>query len=106
MTLEKNADYRLVDHTKPNLVPGTYSYQFVEKSIRNKKLEDPEYHRVGSSTNNVRPVGSSTFRAKSTRHTFSAEDDQILYDWMKPFEEQGGKWRGNKIYQQLEEKVC
>lgn len=106
MHLEKKADYRLVDHIKPNPAPGTYSYKFVEKSIRNKNLENPEDHLVGPSTNNVRPVGSTTIRAKSTRKPFTVGDDQILYDWMKPFEKKGGKWSGNKIYQQLEDEVC
>lgn len=33
------------------------------------------------------------------------KDDQILYDWVKPFEEQGGAYKGNEIYKQLENEV-
>ncbi|KAL1960306.1 hypothetical protein VTO42DRAFT_8266 [Malbranchea cinnamomea] len=102
--LEKDADYRLVDHTKKDLAPGTYSYQFVERSIRNNKLENPEDHRVGPSPNRIRPVGSTTIRPRDHRRVFTAKDDQILYDWVKPYELAGGKWSGNKIYQQLAEK--
>jgi hypothetical protein len=44
-------------------------------------------------------------RPKETRNRFTAKDDQILYDFVKPFEDRGGAYRGNVIYQQLEEKV-
>ncbi|KAK2829862.1 hypothetical protein FQN49_007186 [Arthroderma sp. PD_2] len=36
------------------------------------------------------------------REPYTAEDDRILYDWVKPIEQAGGRVSGNKIYQQLE----
>ncbi|EFE31060.1 transcription factor Rap1, putative [Trichophyton benhamiae CBS 112371] len=41
--------------------------------------------------------------AKRYRNPFTAEDDQILYDWMERYKLAGGAVSGNKIYQQLEQ---
>ncbi|KKZ68606.1 hypothetical protein EMCG_05763 [[Emmonsia] crescens] len=102
--LEKDADVLLVDHMRGNNPPGSTSFQFIEKSIQNGKLESIEEHRAGPQPGYIRPVGSSTTRQKGHRSAFTAKDDQILYDWVKPFEENGGQIGGNKIYQQLAEK--
>ncbi|OJD12039.1 hypothetical protein AJ78_07310 [Emergomyces pasteurianus Ep9510] len=102
--LEKDADVLLVDHMRGNNPPGSTSFQYIEKSIQNGKLESLEDHRAGPQPGYVRPVGSTTTRQKGHRSAFTAKDDQILYDWVKPFEEKGGRIGGNKIYQQLAEK--
>ncbi|EGE82813.1 transcription factor Rap1 [Blastomyces dermatitidis ATCC 18188] len=102
--LEKDADVLLVDHMRGNNPPGSISFQYIEKSIQNGRLESLEDHRAGPEAMYVRPVGSTITRPKSHRSAFTAKDDQILYDWVKPFEEKGGQIGGNKIYQQLAEK--
>ncbi|OJD25920.1 hypothetical protein ACJ73_02708 [Blastomyces percursus] len=102
--LEKDADVRLVDHMRGNNPPGSISFQYIEKSIQNGRLESLQDHRAGPGAGYIRPVGSTITRPKCHRSAFTAKDDQILYDWVKPFEEKGGQIGGNKIYQQLAEK--
>ncbi|EFQ98421.1 hypothetical protein MGYG_01451 [Nannizzia gypsea CBS 118893] len=97
--LEKDADFLLVDHLRKDNPPGTYSYQFVERSIRQGVLQELDKFMAGVPRASVRqpPMGP----ARRYREPFTAKDDQILYDWMKPFEQAGGAVSGNKIYQQL-----
>ncbi|KAN0068350.1 TRF2-interacting telomeric protein/Rap1 - C terminal domain containing protein [Elaphomyces granulatus] len=97
------ADIKLVDHTKRDLPPDTYSYQYVERSIRNNKLESLEAHRAGESSKVARPVGAHTSTRKH-RTAFSLEDDKILWDWMQTYEENGVAIGGNLPYQSLAEK--
>lgn len=82
-----------------------YSYQYVEKSVQNGKLENLEDHRAGPAAGDVRPVGSTHISARAHRVPFSAEDDRILRGWLGPYEKAGGSISGNKIYQELEAKV-
>ncbi|RVX75632.1 hypothetical protein B0A52_00985 [Exophiala mesophila] len=100
--LDKQADIRLVDHARKGNPSGTYSYRYVERSIRNGKLESLEDHAIGMSTKTSRPVGSTIVPAKSSRRPFTNEDDQLLWDWIKPFQDRGGAWKGNEIYRTLE----
>lgn len=79
-----------------------HSYTFIEKSVRNGRLEDPEDHRAGQ---RVRPVGAVGIPARSSRTPFTLQDDQILWDWVQPYERRGDQIAGNLIYQQLAEQV-
>lgn len=82
-----------------------YSYQYVERSVRNGKLENLEDHRAGPSAQ--RPVGASHIPHKKTRSEYTLNDDQILFDWLYPYEQAGdAPVNGNKIYMELAEKVC
>ncbi|EXJ61388.1 uncharacterized protein A1O5_11702 [Cladophialophora psammophila CBS 110553] len=100
---DTDADVRLVDHLKKNNAPGTYSYRYVEHSLRNGRLENLADHAVGAPSRVSRPVGSTLTAPKSGRTPFTPEDDQFLWDWMKPFIDRGGAWKGNEIYKQMEE---
>ena len=85
------------------LIPGlSFSYKFIDLSIRNGALEDPEDHRAAPETLPPRPAGSVTQSAKSIRVPFTLADDRFLLDWMENYD---GPDAGNKVYQQLGQAV-
>ncbi|KAL3464027.1 TRF2-interacting telomeric protein/Rap1 C terminal domain-containing protein [Aspergillus heterothallicus] len=97
---EKDADVLLVDHTRKNLTPDVYSYKFIEKSIQDGVLQDLEKYKAGPSS--ARPVGATNIPTKGHRTPYTLEDDQILWDYMQPFEEDPtAPVSGNKLYQDL-----
>ncbi|KAJ9607229.1 hypothetical protein H2200_008301 [Cladophialophora chaetospira] len=100
--MDVDADVRLVDHAKKTNAPGTYSYKYVEASIRNGVLEDLASHAIGAPSRVSRPVGSIVTAPKPGRTPFTPEEDQLLWNWVKPFMDKGGAWKGNEIYKQLE----
>jgi hypothetical protein len=102
--LEKMADYLIVDHMRKDVPAGSISYTFIEQSIRNGDLEDPDDHRAGEPAGTVREIGSLR-PTKGVRVPYTAEDDRQLYNWIKSYERQGGAIMGNEIYKQLELKV-
>ncbi|KAI9781729.1 MAG: hypothetical protein M1839_005722 [Geoglossum umbratile] len=99
--LEQAADIKIVDHFKKSLPPDSYSYTFIEQSVRHGELQSLEDHRARPEAAIPRPVASQK-SAKGTRLPFSFEDDRLLYDWVTNHERTGGKVAGNQIYQQLE----
>jgi hypothetical protein len=105
--LEKKADYLIADHFRPReSPPGSLSYEFVEKSIQDGALRDPEHHRAGPPLGEVREVGSISRPSKGGRTPYTAEEDRILYKWVRDAETAGGLASGNEMYKQLEAKVC
>ncbi|KKK15839.1 hypothetical protein ARAM_004543 [Aspergillus rambellii] len=101
--LEKDAEIQLVDHARKNLPANTFSYQFVETSVRNGKLENLEAYRAGPSA--ARPVGATHIPSRGHRLPYTMQEDQILWDWMQPYEnDKSAPISGNKIYQDLAEK--
>ncbi|KAJ6095756.1 hypothetical protein N7486_006502 [Penicillium sp. IBT 16267x] len=99
---EKLAEIKIVDHMKKNLPADSYSYQFVERSVQNGKREDLEPYRAGPSAQ--RPVGASHIPRKTTRSEYTLKDDQILFDWLHPYELEGNApIMGNNIYKALAE---
>ncbi|KAJ9667273.1 hypothetical protein H2201_002474 [Coniosporium apollinis] len=101
--LEKLADYLIVDHARKDTPPGGISYRFIEQSIKEGRLEDPETHLVGQPVGTVRAVGSVQPK-KGGRTPYTQADDLELYRWVKGCERQGCSVLGNEIYKQLEEK--
>lgn len=75
----------------------------MERSIRQRVLQEPSEFLVGAPRGSVRQPAMGP--AKRYRKQFTAEDDQILYDWMERYKMAGGAVSGNKIYQQLEQQV-
>ena len=84
---------------------SSYSYTFIEKSLRNGILEELQDHRVGPVEGTVRAIGSIVQPAKGTRNKFTDEDDSILWEWVREHPQKGGGTDGNEIYKQLEAKV-
>ncbi|MCJ1245299.1 hypothetical protein MMC30_002503 [Trapelia coarctata] len=99
--LEKFADVKIVDHFKKGIGPGTHSYQYIERSVRNGVLEDLDDHRAGPSSSTARPVGAIGQPAKGTRAPFTAQDDQILREWAGEQARKGQATSGNEIFKQL-----
>ena len=115
-----------MDHARKDNVPGTsvlpifpecfpkartdrkssYSWQYIDKSVKNGVLENLDDHRVGEPARTVRAVGSvNSMPKKSTRTPFTAEDDRILTEWVTGYGARGGYVLGNKIYEQLAAEV-
>ena len=101
--LEKQADVLIVDHTRKNAPVGTHSYTYIEQSIRNGTLDDLANHVVGPTKSTDRPVGSMTTASKGSRSKFTEAEDQLLWNFVKPYENAGGATGGNEIYKQLED---
>ncbi|KAL6714467.1 hypothetical protein ACLMJK_007891 [Lecanora helva] len=104
LPIEKHADVKIVDHTRKEALPGTFSYTFIEKSVRNGALENLGNHRAGPPEGTVRSIGSIVQPAKGTRNKYTQEDDRILWSWVHETPQKGGGTDGNEIYKQLEAK--
>jgi hypothetical protein len=104
--LEKKADYKIVDHARRDCPPGSTSYEFIEKSIKQGELQDPADHAAGPPLGEAREAGAIHQPTKSGRAAYTAEEDRILYKWVRDAEAAGGLVSGNEIYKQLEATVC
>lgn len=103
--LERQADFLIADHARKDTPPGSLSYRFIEKSVENGEIENPDAYPAGPAPGVQRDAGSSR-PTKGIRTPFSAEDDRLLGDWVRDFARQGGAVSGNEIYKQLESVVC
>lgn len=85
--------------------PATrHSYKFVEDSVKQGKLQDLRKYEAGPSA--PRPVGATDIPSRSHKRAYTIEDDQILWDWMQPYEHQKtAPISGNMIYQDLAARV-
>lgn len=106
VSLEKKADFMIADHDRRDCAPGTISYKFVDKSIEDGQLRDPADHRAGPPLGESREPGAINRPAKGSRAAYTAEEDRILYMWVRDCEANGGLAGGNEIYKQLGAKVC
>lgn len=84
---------------------ASYSFTFIEKSIRNGVLENLEDHIVGPAPGTVRSIGSTIQPSKGTRSKYTEEDDCVLWQWVHSHTQKGGGTDGNEIYRQLEAQV-
>lgn len=91
----------IADHARKDAVPGSYSWTWIEQSVKNGILEDLEDHRAGPVAGTSRSVGSSQ-PTRIARTAFTAADDRALALWVTSAEKQGLSTKGNAIYQQLE----
>lgn len=98
--LEKNADYLICDHLRKDNPSGAISYKFIEESVQNGRIADPDAHACGPARGAPRPVGAPQM-TRNGRVSYSTEDDHVLYSWVKECQAKGGKELGNTIFQQL-----
>ncbi|KAF2825368.1 hypothetical protein CC86DRAFT_371062 [Ophiobolus disseminans] len=102
--LEKQADYMIADHIRKDCPPGSISYEFVDKSIKEGRLRDPQDHRAGPQLGEAREPGAINRPVKGGRAPYTADEDIILYIWVRDCVANGGSASGNEIYKQLEAK--
>jgi hypothetical protein len=105
VALEKKADYRIADHFRRECPPGATSYTFVEKSIKEGRLEDADKHRCGPALGEARQPGALSRPTKSGRNLVTAEEDRILYKHVRDRMQTGGLAGGNLIYEELHQIV-
>ncbi|KAI0887784.1 uncharacterized protein GGS22DRAFT_89092 [Annulohypoxylon maeteangense] len=100
--LEKDADLLIADHLKKNSPPGSYSYEWIEDSIKAGVLQTREDY-ICAPAGQTQPTSSAAPR-KGTRAAFTAEDDKILIRWVMKKEREGEALSGYEIYKELEAK--
>lgn len=76
----------------------------MEQSVINGKLENLEDHKIGHRA--PRPVGATSIPRRTHRLYFTLEEDQMLWDYMQPYEKARVSCvSGVRIYQVIAEKV-
>ncbi|KAF3036380.1 hypothetical protein E8E11_000773 [Didymella keratinophila] len=102
--LEKQADFRIADHFRRDCPPGSISYEFIDKSIAQGSVLDPDDFLAGPRAGTARDVGSIVRPAKGTRAAYTPEEDRQLYKWVRDAAAVGVAVSGNELYKQLEKK--
>ncbi|KAF2453776.1 hypothetical protein BDY21DRAFT_355032 [Lineolata rhizophorae] len=101
---DSHADYLIADHVRRDAPPRSLSYTFLEASVRNGALANPDLHRAGPAPGSVRPAGAgNVLPTKTGRTKFTAEDDKCLWKWVSSHGKDGASTSGNEIYKQLEQ---
>ena len=100
--LEKSADIIIADDARKEVVPGSYSYKWIDNSIKNGALEDLDDYLAGPPVGIPRAMGSTIRPAKNSRNFYSAEDDRILLEWVQVHGQKGASMAGNETYKKLE----
>ncbi|KAJ4336354.1 hypothetical protein N0V87_005505 [Didymella glomerata] len=102
--LEKQADFLIADHFRRECPSGTISYEFIDKSIAQGRVLDPDDFPAGPRVGTARDVGSIVRPAKGTRAAYTPEEDRQLYKWVRDAQANGVAVSGNELYKQLEKK--
>lgn len=105
--LESSADMLIADNVKRGGFvppPGSYSYQWIEFSVKNAQLENKDDYEIGQPQEASRPIGSAQ-QAKASRNAFTVKDDLILTKWVLTREWKGQAAQGNEMYKELERQV-
>ncbi|KAF4979316.1 hypothetical protein FZEAL_4457 [Fusarium zealandicum] len=96
--LEKNADMLIADDKRKDVPPGSYSWKFIQDSVKNGVAQLKEHYHIGRDPDLPRPVGGN-YASKSTRTAFTPADDANLTKWVLAH---SGERTGNKIFQEYE----
>ncbi|PKS12887.1 hypothetical protein jhhlp_000227 [Lomentospora prolificans] len=97
VALDKRADILIADHARQDVPPNSFSWRFIDESVKEGRLLEREDYRIGRARNEPRRVASRE-PTKGHRNAFSAADDLILAAWVSKHE----NLSGNVIYTQLE----
>lgn len=111
--MEKNADILIADHAKTNAPPNSFSWKWIDASLKAGVLLDLAEYPAGpqisvDSSRGVEDVVQTGFVGgvgKATRTKFTAEDDKVLAAWVTQKILEGHTDRGNGIYNDLAAKV-
>lgn len=103
MQLDKHADFLIADHAKRDVPAGSYSWKWIEETVKRGRLMEREDYLIGAPGHESRPAGSVP--QKSTRNAFTKQDDLLLAQFVTKYERQGIAVSGNVIYKRLEAKV-
>lgn len=98
---ENEAGMRIHDHLRPSAPVGTYSYTFIDQSIKDGVLADKEQHHAGQAPDVVRQPGDVTQPTRKGKVPYTKEEDCLLYDWLTKHLRSGGTDGGNAIYQEI-----
>ncbi|KAF5025583.1 hypothetical protein F66182_2327 [Fusarium sp. NRRL 66182] len=96
--LEKQADMLIADHARKDVPPGSYSWKFIDDSVKNGIVQIKDRYLIGRHPDIPRPVGSNLPK-KSTRTPYTREDDARLAKWALAHADEV---KGNKIWQNYE----
>lgn len=101
-TLEKQADYLISDHARKDSPAGSYSWKWIEDSLKNGQLLNRDEYAIKLPGSESRPRGAVP--QKRTRTAYTKEDDRILAKFVTRKEKQNVPTHGNVIFQELEAK--
>lgn len=104
MKLDKQADIVIADHALANSPAGSISWKYIQDSVNDGVLKDPEEYPARPHAQAPQLIGSGQ-PPKKTRRAFTAEDDLVLARWVAEAERDGRPTSGNALYQELEAKV-
>ena len=92
VALEKLSDWKIGDQFRKDCPPGCTSYEFVDKSVKQGRLLDPDDF----------PAGGSSRPSTSVRAAYTPDEDRLLYHWVRRAERSGRLVGGNGIYKEIE----
>ncbi|KAL1881202.1 hypothetical protein Daus18300_001053 [Diaporthe australafricana] len=104
--LEKLADMLIADHVKRGSAappPGSYSWRWIEFSIKNGFLQSPDDYRIEGAPAQAGGT-SAPPKGRGKRVPFTKDDDEILTRFVMDHERQGSSTKGNVIFKELEDK--
>lgn len=106
MPLEKNADYLIADHLKPQAAPAnSFSWQWIEDSAKAGRLLDANAYLIHKPS--AAPSQPPTERqgTRVGRTPFTDEDDKLLIAFVQKARKEDRHLRGLEVYKELEKKV-
>lgn len=96
--LEKHADMLIADDARKDSPPGSYSWKFIQDSVKNGVVQLKDRYAIGRNIKEPRPVASGGL-TRSGRVEFTSADDADLIRYVLSH---ANNRTGNAIYQEYE----